>query len=105
MVQIVYIMIYMLNRFKPLLDDVAPGNDYNKLMEFKVSSSGTIFCKKARADFLAPLLEEMQALDFNEKPNYDMFRFFLVKYLLKAHQRPDTNFSWVFRIDSGDENV
>ena len=57
MVQIVYIIIYMLNKFKPLLDDIAPNNDFNKLMEFKATCTPREFCRKAQAEFLTPLLE------------------------------------------------
>ena len=75
----------MLNRFRPLLDDISIGNDFNKLMDFKAKSTSREFCIKARAKFLAPLLEEVESLSFEDEPNYDMFRFFLIKYLLKAN--------------------
>lgn len=38
-------------------------------------------------------------MEYDEQPNYDMIRFFMIQTLLQANVRPDTNFSWTKRTE------
>jgi hypothetical protein len=53
-----------------------------------------LLCESPEAKILLPFIQEIFDLKFEETPDYDKLRFYLVKGILDLNETPNKDFDW-----------
>jgi hypothetical protein len=56
--------------------------------------SPELLCESPEAKILQPFIEEVFGLNFEETPDYDKLRFYLVKGMLDLNETPNKEYDW-----------
>ena len=88
MIQVIYNIMLLGNRFRPIQRYLGRDPDFEIFLEFKIDASPEDFCTVNDQEFLIEALKYCFELRYDEEPNYAKLRFILTKALLGSNEVP-----------------
>jgi len=68
--------------------------EFSRIQHLKNTLTPEKICDSEEGQRLLPFVKEVFSLQFEDKPDYDKLRFYLVKILLDINEAPSTEYDW-----------
>ena len=94
-------LIFLANNCVAYIDpDKAIVDQFERVGKYKIKSTPKDLCDEKTKDYV-PIIEELYALKFKDRPEYQKLAFMFKKILLDMHYLPVAIFDW--SLTHGDE--
>ena len=105
LISVIYLLIYLATGDIPFVSKSRSLEDQvGRIKRLKNRFTPKQFCLLSKTQYLTEFSEAIYNLSFEEKPDYGLLRFFLIKNLMQQDLVPNNDFDWIKKLKSGKFN-